>query len=63
MSSFSLPLCYWSMILSLVNCSVKMSVHEGIDIEPERASKSTGFEQSAAGMVERGGGGWGDGAQ
>ena len=43
------PLCYCSMILSVVNCSVKMSVHERIDIEPMKTSESTGLEQSIGG--------------
>ena len=39
------------MIMSVVNCSGKMSVYERTDIEPEGASKVTGAEQGAGGMA------------
>ena len=34
------PLCRWSTIMSVVNRSGKMSVHERIDIDPERTGKA-----------------------
>ena len=42
-----LPACRCSMIMSGVNCSMKMSVHERIDIDDQRADEDTGSERSA----------------
>ena len=32
--------CCWSTIRSVVNCSAKMSIHEGCDIETARTSET-----------------------
>ena len=40
-------ICRCSMIMSGVNCSMKMSVHERIDIDDQRADEDTGSERSA----------------
>ena len=39
-SSFDPTVCRWSTIMSVVNRSGKMSVHERIDIDPERTGKA-----------------------
>ena len=43
----ALVLCRCSMIMSGCNCSMKMSVHERIDIDDQRADEDTGSERSA----------------
>ena len=51
------------MALSGVDCSVKMSVHEGIAIEPTRIAEGAGTEQSAGWGLGCKGGGQGDGGK
>ena len=42
-------LCRWSMIMSVVSCSVKMSVYERTDVDEQGAGEGTGVERSARG--------------
>lgn len=51
------------MILSVVKCSVKMSVHERIDIEQTRAGEGTSTEWCAGGEIGCQGGGESDGSE
>ena len=39
------------MILSVLNCSVKMSVYERIDVEHKGTDKVTDLERSAGGAL------------
>ena len=41
--------CRWSMIMSVVSCSVKMSVYERTDVDEQGAGEGTGVERSARG--------------
>ena len=41
--------CRWSMIMSVVSCSVKMSVYERTDVDEQGAGEGTGVERSAQG--------------
>ena len=45
------------MLLSVVNCSEKMSVHGRTDIDPERADEVTGIEWGIGEQGEGEGGG------
>ena len=55
--------CRCSMIMSVSNCSMKMSVYERTDVDYEGADEDTGVERSDRGQGDGGGGVWADGSE